>query len=89
MYALLNNVLLRQDLAGRHVFKVEPLNAILDPQYFVRAVHGCVMAVLRGRSQAPRNAAAANAGTLCARRPGAGSGPGCVVAMLRGRSQAP
>ena len=51
-----------QDLAGRHVFKVEPLNAILDPQYFVRAVHGCVMAVLRERSQAPRNNAAENAG---------------------------
>ncbi len=58
-------VCLRQDLAGRHVFKVEPLNAILDPQYFVRAVHGCVMAVLRDRSHAPRNAAE-NAGAMCA-----------------------
>lgn len=36
---------------GRHVLKVEPLNAILDPQYFVRAVHGCVLAVLRARSE--------------------------------------
>ena len=51
-----------QDLAGRHVFKVEPLNAILDPQYFVRAVHGCVMAVLRERSQAPREHVAVDAG---------------------------
>ena len=51
-----------QDLAGRHVFKVEPLNAILDPQYFVRAVHGCVMAVMRERSQAPWGHAAESAG---------------------------
>ena len=54
-----------QDLAGRHVFKVEPLNAILDPQYFVRAVHGCVMAVLRERSHTPREDAAASAGGRC------------------------
>ncbi len=53
-----------QDLAGRHMFKVEPLNAILDPQYFVRAVHGCVMAVLRERSQAPHAIDAAQAACI-------------------------
>ena len=40
-----------QDVVGRHVLKVEPLNAILDPHYFVRAVHGCVLAVLAQRAQ--------------------------------------
>lgn len=32
---------------GKHILKVEPLNAILDPHYFVRAVHECVMAWLK------------------------------------------
>jgi hypothetical protein len=36
-----------QDVAGKHLVKVEPLNAILDPEYFVRAVHECVMNVRR------------------------------------------
>ncbi len=40
-----------QDVVGRHVLKVEPLNAILDPHYFVRAVHGCVLSVLAQRAQ--------------------------------------
>ena len=35
-----------QDIVGKHILKVEPLNAILDPHYFVRAVHECVMAWL-------------------------------------------
>ena len=37
---------------GRHLLKVEPLNAILDPHYFVRAVHGAVLNVLQARSVA-------------------------------------
>ena len=41
----------QQDVVGRHVLKVEPLNAILDPHYFVRAVHGCVLAVRAQRAQ--------------------------------------
>ena len=36
-----------QDVIGRQIHKVEALNAILDPQYFVRAVHECVHASLR------------------------------------------
>lgn len=39
------------------MLKVEPLNAILDPQYFVRAVHGCVLAVLQQRARAAQRAA--------------------------------
>ena len=34
---------------GKHLLKAEPLNAILDPQYFVRQVHECVMRVLSDR----------------------------------------
>ena len=46
------SVLAVQNVVGRHMLKVEPLNAILDPQYFVRAVHECVMAVLAMRQEA-------------------------------------
>ena len=35
---------------GKHMLKVEPLNAILDPHYFVRAVHECVVAWLKSPS---------------------------------------
>lgn len=35
-----------QDVVGKNILKVEPLNAILDTHYFVRAVHECVMAWL-------------------------------------------
>lgn len=38
-----------QEVNGKHLLKAEPLNAILDPQYFVRQVHECVMRVLSGR----------------------------------------
>lgn len=38
-----------QEVNGKHLLKAEPLNAILDPQYFVRQVHECVMRVLRDR----------------------------------------
>ena len=34
---------------GKHLLKAEPLNAILDPQWFVRQVHECVMRVLSDR----------------------------------------
>ena len=37
------------DVAGTHVVRVEPLNAVLDPHYFVRAVHECVLGVMRRR----------------------------------------
>lgn len=51
-----------QEVVGRHIMKVEPLNAILDPQYFVRAVHGCVLAVLQARSEANERRSADNSG---------------------------
>ena len=51
-----------QDVNGKHLLKVEPLNAILDPQYFVRAVHQCTLSVLHGREAAAFQNAAANAG---------------------------
>ena len=38
-----------QEVNGKHLLKAEPLNAILDPQYFVRQVHECVMRVLSDR----------------------------------------
>ena len=38
-----------QEVNGKHLLKAEPLNAILDPQYFVRQVHECVMRVLSER----------------------------------------
>ncbi|KAL3136782.1 hypothetical protein ABBQ38_005496 [Trebouxia sp. C0009 RCD-2024] len=38
-----------KEVNGKHLLKAEPLNAILDPQYFVRQVHECVMRVLRDR----------------------------------------
>lgn len=40
-----------QDVVGKHIVKVEPLNAILDPHYFVRALHECVVAWLRSHSE--------------------------------------
>eukprot|EP01025_Chloroclados_australasicus_P014185 TRINITY_DN16640_c0_g1_i5.p3 TRINITY_DN16640_c0_g1~~TRINITY_DN16640_c0_g1_i5.p3 ORF type:complete len:136 (+),score=17.42 TRINITY_DN16640_c0_g1_i5:379-786(+) len=40
-----------RDTKGLNLVKVEPLNAILDPQYFVRAVNECEMAVLSRREQ--------------------------------------
>lgn len=51
-----------QDVNGKHLLKVEPLNAILDPQYFVRAVHQCTLSVLHGREADAFQNAAANAG---------------------------
>ena len=38
-------MVLPQDVVNRHILKVEPLNAILDPQYFVRALHACSLSV--------------------------------------------
>eukprot|EP01024_Parvocaulis_polyphysoides_P059435 TRINITY_DN6426_c1_g1_i1.p1 TRINITY_DN6426_c1_g1~~TRINITY_DN6426_c1_g1_i1.p1 ORF type:complete len:171 (+),score=19.89 TRINITY_DN6426_c1_g1_i1:241-753(+) len=38
-----------RETKGLNLVKVEPLNAILDPQYFVRAVNECEMAVLSRR----------------------------------------
>ena len=38
-----------QEVNGKHLLKAEPLNAILDPQYFVRQVHECVVRVLSER----------------------------------------
>ena len=51
-----------QDVNGKHLLKVEPLNAILDPQYFVRAVHQCTLSVLHGREADAFQNAAENAG---------------------------
>lgn len=62
------NVGLLQEVVGRHLMKVEPLNAILDPQYFVRAVHGCVLAVLRARSEVNERRSADNSGFRCSNR---------------------
>ena len=39
-----------QAIVGKHMLKVEPLNAILDPHYFVRAVHECVVAWLKSHA---------------------------------------
>lgn len=39
-----------QDVNGKHLLKAEPMNAILDPQYFVRQVHECVVRVLNDRA---------------------------------------
>ena len=47
-----------QDVMGKHMLKVEPLNAILDPQYFVRAVHELVTRVLATRVEKSQKAAA-------------------------------
>ena len=52
-----------QDVNGKHLLKVEPLNAILDPQYFVRAVHQCTLNVLHGREADAFQHAAENAGS--------------------------
>lgn len=38
-----------KEVNNRHLVKAEPLNAILDPQYFVRQVHECVVRVLNER----------------------------------------
>lgn len=43
-------VLLVQDVVGKHMLKVEPLNAILDLHYFKRGLHECLMAWLRSHS---------------------------------------
>ena len=51
-----------QDVNGKHLLKVEPLNAILDPQYFVRAVHQCTLNVLHGREADAFQNASENAG---------------------------
>jgi len=51
-----------QDVVGKHMLKVEPLNAILDPHYFVRAVHECVMAVLKSHAETSEQNADRNAG---------------------------
>ncbi len=42
-------LVLVQEVNGKHLLKAEPLNAILDPQYFVRQVHECVVRVLSER----------------------------------------
>ncbi len=39
------------------MLKAEPLNAILDPQYFVRQVHECVVKVLSDRMAKEQQAA--------------------------------
>ena len=39
-----------QEVNGKHLLKAEPLNAILDPQYFIRQVHECVVRVLNDRA---------------------------------------
>jgi hypothetical protein len=39
------------------LLKAEPLNAILDPQYFVRQVHECVVKVLSDRMAKEQQAA--------------------------------
>ena len=41
---------LLQEVNGKHLLKAEPLNAILDPQYFIRQVHECVVRVLNDRA---------------------------------------
>ena len=58
----LNLEQLVQDVNGKHLLKVEPLNAILDPQYFVRAVHQCTLNVLHGREADAFQNASENAG---------------------------
>lgn len=52
--ALVANV---QEVNGKHLLKAEPLNAILDPQYFVRQVHECVVKVLSDRMAKEQQAA--------------------------------
>lgn len=54
-----------QDVNGKNLLKVEPLNAILDPQYFVRAVHQCILAVLHAREADAYQNASENAGFGC------------------------
>lgn len=46
-----------QEVNGKHLLKAEPLNAILDPQYFVRQVHECVVKVLSDRMAKEQEAA--------------------------------
>ncbi len=46
-----------QEVNGKHLLKAEPLNAILDPQYFVRQVHECVVKVLSDRMAKEQQAA--------------------------------
>jgi len=46
-----------QEVNGKHLLKAEPLNAILDPQYFVRQVHECVVKVLSERMAKEQQAA--------------------------------
>lgn len=38
-----------QELEDKNLFRVEPLNAILDPHYFVRATHECAVNWLKGK----------------------------------------
>lgn len=46
-----------REVNGKHLLKAEPLNAILDPQYFVRQVHECVVKVLSDRMAKEQEAA--------------------------------
>ena len=46
-----------QEVNGKHLLKAEPLNAILDPQYFVRQVHECIVKVLSDRMAKEQQAA--------------------------------
>lgn len=46
-----------QEVNGKHLLKAEPLNAILDPQYFIRQVHECVVRVLNDRAAREHQAA--------------------------------
>ena len=54
-----------QDVTGKNLLKVEPLNAILDPQYFVRAVHQCTLSILHGREKEANLQAIAGYSILC------------------------
>ena len=54
-----------QEVNGRHLLKAEPLNAILDPQYFVRQVHECVVKVLNDRKAKGQQAADQNSSFRC------------------------
>ena len=61
------------DVAGTHLIRVEPLNAVLDPHYFVRAVHECVLGVMRRREATASSAAQSGRATVTS-EPGGGGG---------------
>lgn len=57
LHAHLTLIVNVQEVNGKHLLKAEPLNAILDPQYFVRQVHECVVKVLSDRMAKEQQAA--------------------------------